>query len=176
MARQARKRRLRAAPARLPLDRLRIQPDTKFAPPPSTLLDLISPVHRNTSVDGDRRNESNVGSTRMNISSGKEISIFFFPSSDCHWTGRAGKINYSSRIGREKVVIIRGKYKLNTRREVYQPPLPPLPASLLLFRSPAGALHRLVLSQSSAFLLTVNNHLYFQLALLIRRRRRHCRS
>lgn len=125
MARQARKRRLRAAPARLPLDRLRIQPDTKFAPPPSTLLDLISPVYRNTSVDEDRRNESNAGSTRMNISSGKEISTFFFPSSDCHWTGRAGKINYSSRIGREKVVIIRGKYKLNTRREVYQPPLPP---------------------------------------------------
>lgn len=79
--------------------------------------------------------------SRMNISSGR--SVFFFERLSLAEGRRRRKINYSSRIGREKVVIIRGKYKLNTRRErerereggVYSPP----PPSLLVFRSPAGA-------------------------------------
>lgn len=51
-------------------------------------------------------------------------------------TGYAGRLKQNQlfiRIGREKVLIIRGKYKLNTRREVYQPSsssLLPLPLSL----------------------------------------------
>ena len=114
-------------------------PLAKFRSP---LLDLIPPVYRNTrrtTIVKQKFEVAVIASSRMNISfGGKKISLFFFfflsPSSELSLDlGWQGKINYSSRIGREKVVIIRGKYKLNTRGEVYQPPLPS--PSLPLFRS-----------------------------------------
>lgn len=74
------------------------------------------------------------------------------------------------RIGREKVLIIRSKYNLNTRSV----PLPsPSPQSFSFYLQTPG--HDRAVTLRHCLLLTVNNHLYFQLALLIRRRR-HCRS
>ena len=126
-------------------------PLAKFRSP---LLDLIPPVYRNTrrtTIVKQKFEVAVIASSRMNISfGGKEISLFFFfsPSSELSLDlGWQGKINYSSRIGREKVVIIRGKYKLNTRGEVYQPPLPlPLVTSVPFGASPP---HRLVLGSTS---------------------------
>lgn len=76
------------------------------------------------------------------------------------------------RIGREKVLIIRSKYNLNTQKCTTASPFTPLSFSFYL-QTPGH--YRAVTLRHNLLLLTVNNHLYFQLALLIRRRR-HCRS
>lgn len=69
-----------------------------------------------------------------------------------------GKINYSSKLAGKKVLIIRSKYDLNTQK-----------------CNPRGSLPLLKKFSTRYHSLTVNNHLYFQLALLIRRRR-YCLS
>lgn len=89
---------------------------------------------------------------------------------------RQSKINYSSKLAGKKVLIIWGKYKLDTLLQKCTTFIPQSAwwrCALLPFPKPVAGVVDSSRLATSVISLTVNNHLYFQLALLIRRWR-HC--